>query len=122
VRATTKHPKRARQRNLRKRLSTRQLEALIEEAIIDAHDESEQRVGFLTMLEENLAVPFTTELLGVPVRVERVDFNDAEEIVAICRRGRHRQLISLVNLPLPSPPPDGWEWVDAYRHWARSGR
>ena len=122
VRATTKHPKRARQRNLRKRLSTRQLEVLIEEAIIDAHDESEQRVGFLTMLEENLAVPFTTELLGVPVRVERVDFNDAEEIVAICRRGRHRQLISLVNLPLPSPPPDGWEWVDAYRHWVRSGR
>ena len=122
VRATTKHPKRARQRNLRKRLSTRQLEALIEEAIIDAHDESEQRVGFLTMLEENLAVPFTTELLGVPVRVERVDFNDAEEIVAICRRGPHRQLISLVNLPLPSPPPDGWEWVDGYRHWVRSGR
>jgi hypothetical protein len=37
----------------RSRLGKRQLEALIEEAIIDAHGESEQRVGFLTMLEEH---------------------------------------------------------------------
>jgi hypothetical protein len=51
-----------------------------------------------------------------------VDLNDAEEIVAICRRGRQRQLIPIVNLPLPSPPPVGWEWIEAYRHWVRSGR
>src|SRR2546427_4885163 len=37
-----------------------------------------------------------------------VDLNDADEIVAICRRGRERQMISLLNLPLPSPPPVGW--------------
>jgi hypothetical protein len=122
ARAPETPPKRARQRHLRKRLSAHRLEALIAEAIVDAHDHSEQRVGFLATLEDQLAVPFTTEVLGVPVRVERVDFNDAEEIVAICRRGRHRQLISLVNLPLPSPPPDGWEWIDAYRHWVRGGR
>ena len=106
----------------RRRLGKRQLEALIEEAIIDAYGESEQRVGFLTMLEEHLAVPFATEILGTAVRVERVDLNDADEIVAICRRGRARQLIPLLNLPLPSPPPAGWEWIDAYRHWVRGGR
>ena len=44
---------------------------MIEEAIMDAHDQSEQRVGFLTMLEDKLAVPFTTEILDTPVRVER---------------------------------------------------
>ena len=84
--------------------------------------ESEQRGGFLTMLEEHLTVPFTTDILGVPVRVERADLNDAEEIVAICRRGRQRQLIPIVNFPLPSPPPVGWEWIGAYRHWVRGGR
>jgi hypothetical protein len=47
------------------------------------------------------------------------DLNDAEEIVAICRRRRQRQLIPIVNLPLPSPPPAAWEWIEAYRHWAR---
>jgi hypothetical protein len=113
---------RTREASQRSRLSTRQLEALIEEAIIDAYGESEQRVGFLTMLEEHLAVPFATEILGTAVRVERVDLNDADEIVAICRRGRERQMIPLLNLPLPSPPPAGWEWIDAYRHWVRGGR
>jgi hypothetical protein len=57
----------------RSRLGKRQLEALIEEAIIDAYGESDQRVGFLTMLEEHLAVPFAREILGTAVRVERVD-------------------------------------------------
>jgi hypothetical protein len=114
--------KRTREASQRSRLGKRQLEALIEEAIIDAYGESEQRVGFLTMLEEHLAVPFATEILGTAVRVERVNLNDADEIVAICRRGRERQMIPLFNLPLPSPPPAGWEWIDAYRHWARGGR
>jgi hypothetical protein len=106
----------------RKRLSTRQLDALIEEAIVDAYGESEQCVGFFTMLEEQLALPFTTEILGTPVRVERIDLNHAEEIVAICRRGPHRQTIPILNLPLPSPPPGGWEWIAAYRRWARGQR
>jgi hypothetical protein len=109
-------------RSPRKRLGRRQLTALVEEAIVDAYGDSEQRVGFLTTLEEKLACPFTTQILGTPVRVERVDLNDAEAIVAICRRGRERQMIPILNLPLPSPPPAGWEWIEAYRHWARGGR
>jgi hypothetical protein len=113
---------RTREGSQRRRLGRRQLDALIEEAIIDAYGESEQRVGFLTMLEEHLVVPFATEILGTAIRVERVDLNDADEIVAVCRHGRQRQMIPLLNLPLPSPPPIGWEWIEAYRHWARGGR
>lgn len=100
-------------------LPTRRLTALIEEAIIDAYDESEQRVGFLCLLQEHLVIPFTTDLLGMSIRVERVDLDDAGDIVAYCRRDQHRQKISLLDLPLRSPPPDGWEWIAAYRHWAR---
>ena len=40
------------------------LRELIEEATVDAHDESEQLVGFVTMLEEHLAAPFQTSVLG----------------------------------------------------------
>jgi hypothetical protein len=109
-------------RGPRRRLGARQREALIEEAIVDACSESEQRVGFLTMLEEHLAVPFPTKILGVPVSVVRVDLNDADEIVALCRHGRQRQLIAILDLPLPSPPPSGWEWIEAYRHWVHGGR
>jgi hypothetical protein len=123
VESVAKSPGRAHKvRSLRQRLGTRRLTALVEEAIVDAYGESEQRVGCLTMLEEHLTCPFTTAIVGVPVRVERVDLNDADEIVAICRRGRERQIIPILNLPLPSPPPAGWEWIEAYRHWARGGR
>jgi hypothetical protein len=92
ARVTPKITPRTRKRTARKALGKARLEALVEEATIDAYGESEQRVGFLTMLEDRLAVPFTTDILGAPVRVERVDLNDADEIVAICRRGQQRQL------------------------------
>ena len=119
---TQRHRPRTRERTARKALGKRRLEALIEEAIIDAYGESEQRVEFLTMLEDQLAFPFTTDILGTPVRVERVDLNNAEEIVALCRRGRQRQMIPILNLPRPSPSPVGWEWIEAYRYWVRGGQ
>ena len=121
-RVTPKITPTTRKRTARKALGKARLEELVEEAIIDAYGESEQCVGLLTMLEEHLAVPFTTQILGTSVRVERVDLNDADEIVAICRRGKQRQTIAILDLPLPSPAPPGWEWIAAYRHWARSGQ
>jgi hypothetical protein len=92
---------------------------LIEEAVVDAYGESEQTVGFYTMLEDNLAVPFQTEILGVEVTVERVGMTDDEQIVAVCARGRSRQRVPILELPLPDPPPEGVEWIDAFRRWAR---
>jgi hypothetical protein len=59
--------------------------------------------------------------LGVPVTVERLDLNRSEQIVAICKRGRSRQLLPILDLPLPTPPPDGAEWVEAYRRWLAEG-
>jgi len=99
--------------------SKRRLEKLIGEATVDAHDESEARSGFFTLIEENLALPFDTEVLGVEVTVERVAMNTAEEIVAICRRDRKRQAIPILDLPLPKPLPRGMEWIEAYRYWMR---
>lgn len=103
------------------KLSTAKIRRLIEEAIVDANGESEARVGFLTMIEENLELPFTTSVLGIEVLVERVDINAAEEIVAVCRRDKIRQRIPILDLPLPKPPPKGAEWIEAYRHWASGG-
>jgi hypothetical protein len=101
------------------KLSRARLRKLMEEATVDAYNDSEQRVGFLTMIEENLKLPFKTHVLGVEVLVERVDMNASEEIVAVCLNGRTRQRIALLDLPLPSPFPRGVEWIEAYRHWDR---
>ena len=101
------------------RPSERELDRMIEDAVVDAHDESEQAVGFFTMIEDNLALPFDTVVLGVEVTVEKLDVNERDEIVAVCRRGRERQKLPLLDLPLPKPPPTGWKWIEAYRRWAR---
>jgi Calcium binding len=120
ARMTPKGCKRLATRSAR-RLAKRRLDELVEEAIVDAYGESEQRVGLLSMIQMNLECPFMTEILGMQARVERVGFNDANEIVAVCRRGRERQTIPILDLRLPSPSPVGWEWIEAYRHWARGG-
>jgi hypothetical protein len=96
---------------------TTAIKTMIEEATVDAYNDDEQLTGLYTMIEGNLAVPFTTTVLGVEVTVKNVDLA-ADTIVAICTRGRDRQRIDLLDLPLPTPPPDGAEWIDAYRHWA----
>jgi calcium binding protein len=101
------------------RLSKQRLEELVEEAIVDAYNESEQTVGLFTMMEDNLKLPFETEILGVSVTVEKVDMTDDDHIVAVCTRSGKKQEISILSLPLPSPPPEGWEWIAAYRYWRR---
>ena len=42
-----------------------------------------------------------------------------DPIVAICHRWRERQAIPILELPLPDPLPSGWEWIEAYRRWAK---
>jgi hypothetical protein len=92
---------------------------LIEEATVDAYGDAEQLVGFVTMIDRHLAVPFQTSVLGADVTVTRVDQSEIGNIVAICRRGTSRQRIPILDLPLPDPLPKGAEWIEAYRSWAR---
>ena len=101
------------------RIEKRHLEKLIEEATVDAHNESEQRTGLFTMIDEHLETPFETEVLGVRVVVERVDLTVSDEIVAVCRRDGRRQRIPILDLPLPARRPAGAEWIEAYRHWMK---
>lgn len=98
--------------------SGRNLDALIEEATMDAYTESEQALGFHTLIEDRLALPFITHILGIEVVVVRIELNDNDDIVAVCRCGRHTQRLPVLDLPLPSPPPEGWESIAAYRRWA----
>ena len=99
------------------RISEAALSAMIEEATVDAYDESEQATGWFTMFEEHLELPFETTVLGTVVTVVSIDLRDYGQLNAICARGRHRQAISLAELPLPMPRPAGSEWIEAYSHW-----
>jgi hypothetical protein len=99
-------------------LSAAKLDALLEEALVDAYGDSEQRTAFFTVLEDSLALPFTTQVLGMEVTVEHLDLTADEQIVAVCRHGRVRQRIPILDLALPNPLPRGADWIAAYRRWA----
>jgi hypothetical protein len=100
-------------------LSKQELDAMAEEAVIDAYGQDEQTAGFAIMIGDNLSLPFTTVVLGVEVTVIGVQQSSESAIAAVCRRGRDRQRIDVLDLPLPSPAPRGAEWIEAWRHWNR---
>ena len=54
-----------------------ELDDLIADATIDAYDTSEQLMGFFNMIEEHLAVPFKTTILGQAVTVEGVMYDES---------------------------------------------
>jgi Calcium binding len=97
------------------------LDELVEEALVDAYDESEQVAGFYAMLENDLRLPFETKIFGVTVTVDGIDITEDDQLAAVCRKDKTKQRISLSELPLPSPLPKGAEWIVAYRYW-RTGK
>ncbi len=91
---------------------------------MDACGESEQVTGFHTIMENDrndLRIPFETEILGMTVIVEGIDITEDDQLVAVCRRDKTKQRISLSELPLTLPLPQGAEWIAAYRYW-RTGK
>ncbi len=92
----------------------RELDKLIEEATVDCNNEEEQASSFFTMIDENLTLPFVTQVLGVEASVVAVEMDNDGSLKAVCEHGGNRQRISLTDLPLPSSPPTGAEWIAAY--------
>ena len=90
-----------------KRPTDNELAEMIEEATVDCYDELEQASGFYTMIEDHLAVPFATQVLGVKVSVVGVEMDDNGNLKAVCQCNGKRQLIGLIDLKLPKPPPSG---------------
>jgi hypothetical protein len=69
---------------------------------------------------ERLPINFQNDVLAGQQQsaATKIDLLSGSGIAAICSRGKHRQAIGILDLPLPAPPPAGAEWIDAYRHWA----
>ena len=104
----TRHDNRniqARKASAPSRIPAARLDAMIEEAIVDAYNEAEQAVGFHATIEQHLALPFETVVLGTIVTVRKIDVTASGNIVAVCYRGRARQAIPILELPLPHPVP-----------------
>ena len=82
-------------------LSEEELDALVEEATIDAYGDDEQLGGFAAMIEDNLEMPFETRALAVTVIVKGVT-QTASGIVADCgRSAAARGRVGLVACVIP---------------------
>jgi hypothetical protein len=98
-------------------ISAKRLAEMVDEATVDTYGEVEQLTGWFCTLENHLVLPFETVVLGDTAIVEKLDQPNDTRIVAVCRRGKARQAIDLLDLPLPSQAPEGTEWIEAYRSW-----
>lgn len=98
-------------------LGKARLKELIDEAVVDAYGEDEQTVGFLTMIQEHLALPFQVNVLGVDADVEEVDLTEDGQIAAICRRGKRRQKDSDSGSAFANAKASGIRMDCSYRHW-----
>ena len=49
--------------------------------------------------------------------VEQIEQTEHDDIVAVCRRDTDTAAIRLVDLPLPTPLPEGAQWIAAWKKW-----
>jgi hypothetical protein len=95
------------------------LHRLIEEATVDAYNDEEQATGFLAMIQDHLACPFTALVVGEPVQVVSFDFGEPYEttVLVICRHKGKRYKVNVTAMEWEGSPPKGAEWIEAYRAW-----
>lgn len=97
---------------------TAEVDALIEDILVDAYGDDEQFVAFLNAFLEALALPADAFAIGEPVTVLAVDYdNPRSGVAATCRRGSGPiHTIALCDVVFPAGS-YGARHVDAYRRW-----
>ena len=97
------------------------LRALIEEATVDCYAESEEHMGLMNMIEENVVCPFPAKVIGEPVEVVELRAPEAGfGLDAVCRYKGKDYRIDISSLEWPKKKPDGFEWIEAYQSWLAS--
>ena len=102
-----------------KKLSQKKLDGLIDEATIDCYDDYESRMGFYTMLEDNLSFPFKAKVVGEEVKIIGIA-SENERIDAICQRNGKKYSVDILNIDYNPSEVIGSEWIEAYRKWSEA--
>lgn len=91
------------------------IDSLIEVATVDCYDQEECRIGFLTLIQDNLQTPFEATLKGRKITVVDIDGDD-RVIKAQIKDGEAIYPVDILDLTIEEKLP-GSEWVAAYRKW-----
>ena len=97
------------------------IDALIEDVIVDAYNEHEQLWSFRQAFEDNARFPFRATVGGAEATVTEVDFKGDERrgLTATCRREGKLHSVSLLDVtPVGPMPLETRQLLDAYRRWS----
>lgn len=93
-----------------------QIEELIEEATVDCYDEEECLVGFFTMIEDELQLPFKAKVFEEEIEVISVK-HIRNSIKVICQKNDSKQSVDITDIACDWNKIEGGKWVIAYKSW-----
>ncbi len=92
------------------------LDRVLDIILVDCYGEGEQYTSLLTVLQEEIALPTAASLLGMPVTVTELDYEDpARGLVARCDGPHGSGQVALADLAFPADSVAAWLHA-AYRH------
>jgi len=92
------------------------LDRVIATITVDCYNEDEVYTAFLTVIEDEVALPAAARLLGSPVTVVALDYTDPDRgLVAVCRGSDGSGEVALADLAFPADTLAAWLHA-AYRH------
>jgi len=94
-----------------------ELDELIAQITVDAHDEDEQLMGFENAFDEDANLPCPGTVVGQPVEVLSVSrANNRHELIATCTHDGRRYQVALLDIDIQADPATSL-LIAAYRHW-----
>jgi hypothetical protein len=97
---------------------SKKLRALIDQAISDSVDESDEHAGLLSMIREEVVCPFSARIAGEPVECVRFDWpKNGYGLNAVCKSKGKTHVVDISTLEWIEPRPKGHEWIEAYFAW-----
>ncbi|MAQ14213.1 MAG: cytoplasmic protein [Sandaracinus sp.] len=100
------------------RVDAREVDEILEDLLVDAYGESEQLCALCEGISEALELPIEAQVVGVPVSLRALDYEDARRrLVVRCRRsdGSEHQ-VDFADVALPADAP-GAPYLAAYCAW-----
>lgn len=99
------------------------IDAVLEEVIVDAYGDDEQLSAFRQSFEDEATFPFPGHVVGTAVDVVDIDYDGDERrgLVAVCRRGGTSHRVSLHDVVVGAVTPRTAALLAAYRRWSGPG-
>lgn len=94
-----------------------ELDELIDEITVDAHDHDEALIGFENAFDEAACFPCPATVIGHDIEILSVAAtNGRQELIASCRHAGRQHQIALLDTHINADQPAS-RLLAAYRHW-----